>query len=148
MVAFYYRWHAFVDLDDPDNVFKNTTHIAVRGEATMALGGNSHIEHHLHPARHWSELDAGYEANRERYRDEGAMVIWPILPYRMAGLLFMRRFDVLAKHVVAIGHVVDKPTIERLLAARAAPLLPTIRPRAIARMDERVGKFLGKLLLA
>jgi hypothetical protein len=62
-----------------------------------------HIGHHLKQNRHWTELPQDFVANRERYRAEGCVVFHGLDFFMVSVLLFLHRYDVLAKRFVRMG---------------------------------------------
>ena len=65
--------HCFVDPAAPDNIYRNSTDLlGDRNRRSFNVG--YHIGHHLRPGAHYSTQPAYFEANKERYGANDAVV--------------------------------------------------------------------------
>lgn len=119
--------HAFVDPKAPDNDFVSSiTCINTRYNKTCFNDGY-HIGHHLKANRHWTELPGDFLSNAERYAKEEALVFDGIDFFQVWVLLMVRRYDILAKHVVPLKpEWADKAVVESVLRARTRPIVRTL----------------------
>lgn len=66
--------HAFVDLDNPDNGYKNSTNLLNVRYNHKCFNDGYHIVHHLKPALHWTEMSQWYEDHLEEHGAQDAIV--------------------------------------------------------------------------
>ena len=93
--------HAFVDLDDPDNGFKNSSNLTNTSYNHLAYNDGYHIVHHEKPAMHWTEMAKYYEDNYQDFVDADAVVFDGIMDNLFLWVLLMtKRYDYLAEHLV------------------------------------------------
>lgn len=93
--------HSFVDLDDPDNGFKNSTNLTNTRYNHKAYNDGYHIVHHIKPAMHWSDMARYYEDNVERFAEQDAIVFDGIRDNQSVWFLLMtHNYDKLANHLV------------------------------------------------
>ncbi|MFT4627375.1 MAG: fatty acid desaturase [Myxococcota bacterium] len=93
--------HAFVDLDDPDNGFKNSSNLTNTSYNHLAYNDGYHIVHHEKPAMHWTEMAKYYEDNQQLFADADSIVFDGILDNLFLWVLLMgQRYDMLARHLV------------------------------------------------
>lgn len=138
-----FRWHGLVDMDDPNNIFRNTITVGSGVDEHGSFGLIFHIEHHLHPQRHWSHYAADARANAARYRDEGSITL-NLGRTSFLGSLWRRRFDDLAACVVDGG---DRAEVARMLEARTRPLMRRPRTRLGRAIDDALGRIVAVTLL-
>lgn len=115
--------HAFVDPREPGNLFRNSTNLLGRiNERDFNVG--YHICHHLRPAAHFSTHPAWFEANRERYGREDAIVLRDMHYPDLWLLLMMKRYTTLADRYVHLpgAPVRTREEIVTLLKARVEPV--------------------------
>ncbi len=62
-----------------------------------------HIGHHVSATRHWSEMPADFEANRDQYARERAVVFKDLDYFGVWWLLMWRSYPRLARHYVALA---------------------------------------------
>jgi fatty acid desaturase len=93
--------HAFVDVDDPNNAFRNSTCLINTPYNHVAFNDGYHIVHHVKANLHWSEMAQWYDDNRERFAAEDAVVFDGLFDNQHVWWLLMRqRYDILADHLV------------------------------------------------
>ena len=101
MMAGNFAQHAFVDVDDPDNAFRNSNNLINAGYNHKAYNDGYHIVHHLKPAMHWSEMPTYFQTNLQRFIDEDAIVFDGIADNQAVWFLLMtKNYDKLARHLV------------------------------------------------
>ena len=101
MMSGNFAQHAFVDVDDPDNPYRNSTHITNSPYNHRSYNDGYHIIHHIRPAMHWSEMAAYYEDNVQEFIDNDAIVFDGIRDNQHVWLLLMtRNYDKLAECLV------------------------------------------------
>jgi len=104
MMAGNWAQHAFVDADDPDNEYKKSINLIHARHNRRCWNDGYHIVHHIHPTMHWSEMPAWFEANKETFIKEGAIVFSGIKGYQEVWMLLMtHNYDRLARHYVQLG---------------------------------------------
>jgi fatty acid desaturase len=93
--------HAFVDLDDPDNAFKNSSNLTNTWYNHVAYNDGYHIVHHLKPAMHWTDMAKYYEDNQQDFIEADSVVFDGLMDNLwLWGLLMTHRHDTLAHHLV------------------------------------------------
>ncbi len=101
MMAGNFAQHAFVDLDDPDNGFKNSNNLINAKYNHKAYNDGYHIVHHVRPAMHWTEMAKYYEDNLQEFIDADALVFDGLNDNQHVWWLLMTgNYDALAKHMV------------------------------------------------
>jgi fatty acid desaturase len=147
-VSAYYFWHAFVDPDEPDNIYRNSVDVDAMLEHGF-YGAVLHLEHHLHPARHWSTYREASRLNKDKYTSEGAIVLKPrpgAPPFFYVKLLIQRRFDLLAEVVHTVGGKTEAAWIAGELERRSRPKVLE-RGSVSSRMDKALGQAIAATLL-
>ena len=144
-VSAYYFWHAFVDPDEPGNIYRNSVDVDAMLEHGF-YGAVLHLEHHLHPARHWSTYREASRLNKDKYTSEGAIVLKsrPGVPaFFYVKLLIQRRFDLLAEVVHTVGGETEASSIANELERRS-------RPKVLkrSRVSNQIDRALGQVIAA
>ncbi len=117
--------HAFIDAADPENCFRNSITCINTGYNRRCFNDGYHIGHHLKPTRHWTEMPTDFQANREHYAAQGAIVFEGVDYFMIWALLMARRYDTLARHYVDLRG--DNPSHEQivgLLKERTRRIVP------------------------
>lgn len=89
--------HAFYKPDNIHDVLACTTTFIFKGDF---LNEGYHMSHHQRCAVHWSDMPAFFETNKPLYREHDSVVFKDLDTLAVFFLLILKRFDVLAKHVV------------------------------------------------
>jgi fatty acid desaturase len=119
MMAGNWAQHAFIDADAPENCYRNSITCINCGYNRRCFNDGYHIGHHLKANRHWTEMPVEFQANRERYAAEGAIVFQGIDFFGIWALLMMKQYRVLAKHYVDLrGELTSHDEIIALLKSR------------------------------
>lgn len=145
----FFQEHGLVDIAEPLNIYRNSLHYINRGNTHASLGEDPHIEHHLHPGRHWSEYIDAVGQDLDRYADEKAVGFLDgsgqVTKYYR--LMWQRRYMDLANMFVLFGAPdATQQEVAALLEARTRPLTGEPRSMAFHRMDLAVGRLAGYLL--
>lgn len=74
MMAGNWAQHAFVDVSQPDNVYRNSTCLVNAYYNRHCHNDGYHIVHHLAPGMHWSEMPRWFEAHLATFGAEDAVV--------------------------------------------------------------------------
>lgn len=92
--------HAFIDQQDPGNDFKSSITVIESEYNRRCFNDGYHIGHHLSPGRHWSDMPADYQRNKNCYLKQGS-IIFKTLDYQMIWFLLMiRAYKTLSRYYV------------------------------------------------
>ena len=103
MMAGNWGQHAFVDAADPRGTLSKQHHMLSPRYNRRCFNDGYHIGHHVKATRHWSEMPADFESNREQYARERAIVFKDIDYFGVWWLLMWRSYGRLARHYVALA---------------------------------------------
>ena len=67
MMAGNFAQHAFVDVDDPSNPYRNSTCLTNTPYNHACYNDGYHIVHHVEPSMHWTEMAQWYDDNRSEF---------------------------------------------------------------------------------
>ena len=82
-----------------------------------------HVEHHLNPRRHWTDLPGSFAENVGRYAEEDAVVFEGVDNMAVGVLVMLGRYDVLARHLVQLREPArTRGEGEEFLRARLVPI--------------------------
>lgn len=119
MMAGNWAQHAFIDAADPENCYRNSITCINTLYNRRCFNDGYHIGHHLKANRHWTEMPVEFQANKEMYAREGAIVFEGVDFFQVWFLLMIKRYDILAKRYVNLDGVKPgKEEIMRLLRQR------------------------------
>ena len=115
--------HIFVDpLKSRSNY--HLTYNVVNDECNQrSFNDGYHTEHHLNSRKHWSELPASFAENIKTYAAEDAIVFEKLDPITVGLLVFLQKYDTLAKHLVQFRKPARTTAeVETFLRARLVPI--------------------------
>lgn len=93
--------HSFVDVDDAENPYRNSTCLTNTIYNHKAYNDGYHIVHHLKPNLHWLEMAEWYEKNVAEFARHDAIVFDGIRNNQQVWWLLMTgQYEVLARHMV------------------------------------------------
>ena len=93
--------HAFVDIDDPANPYRNSTCIINTRYNHKCYNDGYHIVHHLKPNLHWSEMAQWYDDRKDEFARQDAIVFDGLQDNLHVFVLLMTHdYDTLAAHLV------------------------------------------------
>lgn len=93
--------HAFVDVDDAGNPYRNSTCLTNTIYNHKCYNDGYHIVHHIKPALHWTEMATWYEERVDEFARQDAIVFDGIRNnQRVWWLLMTHQYGVLADHLV------------------------------------------------
>lgn len=101
MMSGNFAQHSFVDVNDPNNAYRNSTHITNSPYNHRSYNDGYHIIHHLSPGMHWSDMAQAYEDNVQDFIDQDAIVFDGIRDNQHVWFLLMtHNYDKLAECLV------------------------------------------------
>ena len=92
--------HAFIDPSRPGDSYVNSITCINSVYNRRCFNDGYHIGHHIKQTRHWTEMPGDFEANFERYLKEGCIVFQGFDFPTVSVILFLKRYDWLAKAFV------------------------------------------------
>jgi fatty acid desaturase len=114
MMAGNWGQHAFVDERTPDVAYRNSIVVLDDRYNRRAFNDGYHIGHHIKATRHWTEMPADFEENKETYLREGAIVFKDISYFDVWWLLMFRRYKKLARYYHSLGET--RPSDDEIIA--------------------------------
>lgn len=145
----FFQEHGIVDISDPDNIYRNSLHYIALDNTHGSRGEDFHIEHHLHPGRHWAEYGGNVSDNLTRYAAERAIGFLDgpgriDMYYRM---LWRGDFTSLAPYFIVFGQPgISSEEMAGLLRARTRPLGAAEDIQTSKTMDRWLGRRASYLL--
>jgi len=114
--------HAFVDLSDPNNPYRNSVNLINSRHNRRCFNDGYHIVHHCKPPAHWTEHPVEFEKNLELYGANDAMVFQGVKDFIVLWEWLMKKdCDRMAEHFVDLsGKDRSKDEIIALLRSRTA----------------------------
>jgi fatty acid desaturase len=103
MMAGNWAQHAFIDVTDPANNYKNSITCINSGYNKRCFNDGYHIAHHIHPTMHWTEMPQEFLKNIEDYRKEEAVVFRQLDYFAIWVLLMFKDYNRLAKYFVELN---------------------------------------------
>jgi fatty acid desaturase len=118
MMAGNWGQHAFIDRDDPNNPYRNSTTFINTPYNHRSFNDGYHIGHHEDQRRHWTDMPKEFRENRQRYIDNDAVVFQGLDNFSVWFLLMLKRYDFLAKRFVDLSGTKTHEEIVQLLRTR------------------------------
>ena len=115
--------HAFVDIEDPNNCYRNSISCINAGYNHLCFNDGYHISHHLKASRHWSDHPLEIIENKANYIKENAIVFEKIDFLGVWFLLMLKQHKKLATYFVNLNEKKPK-TMEQILALFEERLTP------------------------
>lgn len=122
MMAGNWGQHAFVDAAEPGNPYKNSNSCVNSGYNRRCFNDGYHIGHHVRATRHWTEMPADMDAQRDKCIAEDAIVFDGLDNFSVWALLMAKRHDILAKRMVDFGEPRSLDQKLALLESRLQPI--------------------------
>ena len=145
LVTFYQ--HGLVDPDEPHEVHAHTIDYA--GSEHGNLGFDYHVEHHLRPARHWSNYYEEFTRAAEKDSGHPAIVMQKdqFGPLALVAALWRKDYPAIARY----AHMRDVPAdnteeLARIVRERAHPIGASERSGIWARIDALVTRVMAVAL--
>lgn len=141
-----YIWHGFVDISDPENIYKNTVNVVKKDFPTI---GALHVRHHVYGGENWAEqCHASAETARASEKNH-ALVFNAVHPNVLLKALWMKDF----RHLASILFSLDKASVEarvqgELLQSRTRPLVLRQRSKRYHDWDGYIGAFFSRYMLS
>ena len=115
LMAGNFAQHAFVDVDDPDNPYRNSNCLINARYNHKAYNDGYHIVHHIRPGMHWSEMPQWFLDHYDRFVEQDAVVFDGLGDNQQVfWLLMTRRYDTLAEHLVDFRGRTHEQKVEML----------------------------------
>jgi len=115
--------HAFVDINDPNNCYRNSISCINGGYNHLCFNDGYHISHHLKAGRHWSDHPHELIENKANYIKENAIVFEKIDFLGVWILLMLKKHKKLAGYFVNLDEKKPK-TQDEILALFEERLVP------------------------
>jgi hypothetical protein len=142
-----YVWHGLVDLDDTENVYKNSVN-SVMNDGRLAIG-SLHLRHHLKGGEHWTRQFAMTEEDRKNCERHHAVLFLPFQANVLLKAFWTRRFDVIAQRMVRFDEQAGSADDAiALIRARTRPLISKPRSENYRRLDRATGLFFSRYVLS
>jgi len=93
-----YTWHAFIDPNDHDNDYVNST--TILDAMNFTLDEEYHVVHHQYSGVHWSKNKELYEKNIDEYKKCTATVFKGTNIFVIWGMIVNKDYDGLCDHFV------------------------------------------------
>jgi hypothetical protein len=114
--------HAFVNTGRKNDGIANSITCINSTYNKRAFNDGYHIGHHLKANRHWTEMPADFLASRETYAREGAIVFEGLDFFMVSVLLWLGRYDVLARRYVRLDGPKSDEEVIAMLKERVKPV--------------------------
>jgi fatty acid desaturase len=118
MMAGNWGQHAFIDRNDPNNPYRNSTTFINTPYNHRAFNDGYHIAHHEDQRRHWTDMPAEFHEHRQRYIDNESVVFRGLDNFSVWLLLMLKQYDFLASRFVDVGGTKTRAEIVALLRER------------------------------
>jgi len=104
MMAGNWAQHAFIDPQNPDNIYKNSITCINTVYNKQCFNDGYHIGHHLRPALHWTEMPNNFLQNIEEYKHNDVVVFSGLDYFQIWFLLMIKNYRYLSKKFVSLSN--------------------------------------------
>lgn len=119
MMAGNWGQHAFIDLSDPENNYKNSITCINARYNKICFNDGYHIGHHLKPNMHWTDMPVDFQQNIQKYADNRAVIFEGIDYFFIWFLLMTKQYNYLASRFVDVGqHFKNREEIVAFIISR------------------------------
>ena len=123
MMAGNWAQHAFIDANDPDNIYKNSITCINTVYNKKCFNDGYHIGHHLRPALHWTEMPNNFLQNIEKYRQNKAVVFTGLDYFQIWFLLMIKNYKYLSKKFVPLANDASIQDVQSFLKSRTRTVI-------------------------
>ena len=124
MAAGNWGQHAFVDLDSPENNYRNSVNFVNAYYNKRCFNDGYHSAHHIKATMHWSEMPQEFMKDIKNYSKEKAIVFRGIDQFILYLLLMFKQYKIMAKFYLNLDpkNMLSKEDIISLLKKRVVKL--------------------------
>ena len=127
MMAGNWAQHAFIDPDQPDDIYKNSITCINTVYNKQCFNDGYHIGHHLRPALHWTEMPNNFLQNIEEYKRNDVVVFSGVDYFQIWFLLMTKNYRYLSKRFVSLsGKPISPEEIITFLKGRTRAIIATV----------------------
>lgn len=121
MMAGNWAQHAFINPDNPANVYTNSITCINTGYNKKCFNDGYHIGHHLRPSLHWTDMPNDFLQNIEKYRQNEAVVFNGLDYFQIWFLLMIKNYSYLSKKFVPLTeNIASTNEIKSFLKSRTS----------------------------
>ncbi len=103
MMAGNWAQHAFIDRDEPDNLYKSSITCINTGYNKRCFNDGYHIGHHLKPSMHWTDMPGNFLQNLDKYENNDVVIFEGVDYFQIWFLLMIKNYKFLAKKFVSVS---------------------------------------------
>ena len=124
MMAGNWAQHAFIDPNNPDDIYKNSITCINTMYNKQCFNDGYHIGHHLRPALHWTEMPTNFLQNLDKYRKNDVVVFTGLDYFQIWFLLMTKNYNYLSKKFVPLSdNLTTKEAITAFLKSRTRTII-------------------------
>lgn len=126
MMAGNWAQHAFIDAENPDDIYKNSITCINTAYNKQCFNDGYHIGHHLRPALHWTEMPTNFLQNIEKYKSNDVVVFTGLDYFQIWFLLMTKNYKFLSRRFVSLsGKYSSQEEIISFLKSRTQTVIIT-----------------------
>lgn len=138
MMAGNWGQHAFVDVDDPGNCYRNSINIINSSYNRTCFNDGYHIVHHIKPALHWTEMPVWFQDNLDQFGANDAVVFDGIGDNTAVWFwLMLGNYGKLADHLVQLPGAPVRTRDEKIAFLQQRVLAPLGEARRLLVFDPK-----------